>query len=70
MQNFAFLKTWPYSKDIYAKGHVLRNANFCIQRQIKNFTQNDYPNLLLVYTATYEQKAVSLVDHMGNYGRY
>ena len=48
MHKFAFLKTWPYSKDIYEKGHVLRNANFCIPREIKNFTRNDSPNLLLV----------------------
>ena len=53
MQKFAFLRTWPYSKHILDKGHVLRNANFCIQRQIKNFTQNDLPNLLLVCTTTY-----------------
>ena len=54
MQKFAFLKTWPCSKDIYGKGHVLRNAKFCIQRKIKNFTRNDFPNLLQLCTATYD----------------
>ena len=53
MQNFASLKTWPYSKDVQEKNHVLKNANFCIPGKIKNFTQNDFPNLLLVCTATY-----------------
>ena len=53
MQNFASLKTWPYSKDVQEKNHVLKNANFCIPGKIKNFTQNDFANLLLVCTTTY-----------------
>ena len=28
------------------------NANFCTQRQIKNFMRNDFPNSLLVSTTT------------------
>ena len=53
MHKFAFLKTWPCSKNIYERGHVLRYAKFCIQRQIKNFTRNDFPKLLFLCTATY-----------------
>ena len=63
MQKFAFLRTWPYSKHILDKGHVLRNANFCIQRQIKNFTRNDLPNLLLVCTTTYVYQSIKLLKH-------
>ena len=53
MQKFAFLKTWPYPKDNKERGYVLRNAKFCIQREIKNFIRNDFPNLLFLCTATY-----------------
>ena len=40
MRKFAFLTTWPFSYMCLEKGHVLRNVIFCIQRQIKNFTQD------------------------------
>ena len=38
MQKFAFLRTLPFSHMSLEQGHVFRNANFCTQRQIKNFT--------------------------------
>ena len=62
MQNFAFLKTWPHFKDISEKGHILRNANYCIPREIKNFTRNNFPNLLLVCTATYGFRKISYFE--------
>ena len=41
MQNFAFWKTWHQSKHFWETGHVLRNAKFCIQREIWIFTWQD-----------------------------
>ena len=38
MQNFAFWKTWHQSKHFWETGHVLRNAKFCIQKEIWFFT--------------------------------
>ena len=36
--NFAFWKTWHQSKHFWETGHVLRNAKFCIQKEIWFFT--------------------------------
>ena len=47
--------------------HVVRNANFHIKRQIKNFTQNDSPNLLLVYTASYSIRISSFFKFFTNF---
>ena len=52
-KNFAFLRTWPFSYMSLEQGHVLWNAKFCIQRQIKNFTRNDFSNSLFLCTVTY-----------------
>ena len=45
MQKFAFLRTWPYS--YMSLEYVFKNANFCIQRQIKNFTQDKLRKFLI-----------------------
>ena len=44
LHKFAFLRTWLFFYVCLEKGHVLRNANYCIQKQIKNFTHNKSRN--------------------------